>query len=631
MQSRFFLLPALASLSFSAAAQVIEPAAGEDTAPAGDFLQTTAVEASPQDPNAPAATVEPPSQGGEAEDSRIADAGEATQVAGEAPARDSQAPIEDTDAGSGEPIPVAEIPVDSTDESDTIPVAAATDAAVEDTTEPAAAEAASPTAAEPEPSAEPAMTMADVIALLQAQQKQIDQQKTLLDSQAQQIATLTRELDTLRAPAPTVTLKEEIVAKADTDSLPIDTQAPETEVQEVAEVTATEQANEEAKAAKEETKAVARAQTDDPTRALLEDFVGAWRLPGTSAALAIGGFVKANFVWNWDPLEISDRFIVGSIPVGVSGGVEEETSMTANQSRINFDLREPTEFGLLRAFIEGDFAEEGDTFRLRHAFGQWKAMTAGKTWSAFVDTQASPEEVDFEGLNGRINVRQSQVRLAPKLGEQYEFQLSMEDPNPQVSNGSGVTRAPDIVMTGRFEPYDKLHTKIAMLVRQIRAQPDSSIGGGVEKQWAWGLSVSGRYSMPYWDDRDSLLFQLNGGDGIGRYVNDLSSVGNFDGIFDRRNGNLELFDIYSGYVSFQHWWGRNQLRSNFTLGFVDVNNPGFVDPNAYKSTIRASSNLFWSPTPRIDIGGEYLWGKRENENGNNADATQLQLAVRYRF
>ena len=95
--------------------------------------------------------------------------------------------------------------------------------------------------------------------------------------------------------------------------------------------------------------------------------------------------------------------------------------------------------------------------------------------------------------------------------------------------------------------------------------------------------------------------------------------------------DLELFDVHSGYISAQHWWPIETLRSNFTLGFVEVDNPDFVEGDAYKRTLRFSSNLFWSPTPRIDVGGEYLWGNRQNEDGENNSATQVQLAVRYRF
>ncbi|MEE4146203.1 MAG: DcaP family trimeric outer membrane transporter [Halieaceae bacterium] len=482
--------------------------------------------------------------------------------------------------------------------------------------------------------------MSQVIALLQQQQKELAEQRKLLEAQALQISNLENELVVLRAPAAPVSAVavvasgEPPVVTADTPTaeprpaIPADTeqQLVAVEVQDQPPSTQQQQAD--------LGKSVAKAQVDDPTRVLLSDFVGGWRLPGTDAALRIGGFVKTAVVYNFDPLEIADRFIVGSIPVGQNNAstAEAESSITASQSRLNFDLREPTDVGILRAFIEGDFAGDGDTFRLRHAFGQWNRVLAGKTWSAFMDTDASPEEVDFEGLNGRINVRQAQVRLMPKRGAEYGLELSLEDPNPEIQNGGGVTRAPDVVVSGRFNPNDRLHMKLSVLGRQIRGQADPGFGAGVSKQYAWGVSASGRFVTPYFDERDSLVFQLSQGDGIGRYVNDLASVGNFDGIFDPVDGDLQLFDVLAGYTSWQHWWGgERNFRSNFTFGFVDVNNPGFVAADAYKRTYRFATNLLWSPTRRIDLGVEYLWGQRQNENGEEGDATQLQLMSRYRF
>jgi DcaP outer membrane protein len=471
----------------------------------------------------------------------------------------------------------------------------------------------------------PTMDMSEVIALLRQQQQDLAQQRKLLQHQSQQIAGLKRELDVLRAPSPQSMTREAIASsETPTQALPPQTMEKDSEP---------EKPKTQAQLQTAADNSVAKAQTDDPTRDMLSDFKGAWRLPGTSAALAIGGYVKTSMVYNFDPLDIKDRFIVGSIPVSQTNSTTEaQSSLTASQSRLNFDLREPTNVGLLRAFIEGDFAGDGDTFRLRHAFGQWNRVLAGKTWSAFVDTEASPEEVDFEGLNGRVNVRQTQVRFMPRLGKDYEFQFSLEDPNPQIQNGTGVSRAPDVVASGRFQPHSRLHVKLGLIGRQIRAQQAATEGSGVEKKYAYGVTLSGRFETPLFNKRDSLLFQLNGGNGIGRYVNDLSSVGSYDGIFNPNNGKLELFDITAGYVSLQHWWGGTRnLRSNFIVGVVNVDNPGFVDGEAYKRTLRASTNLFWTPTPRIDIGAEYLWGNRKNENGQNADATQIQLAARYRF
>ncbi len=469
------------------------------------------------------------------------------------------------------------------------------------------------------------MDMSAVIALLRQQQQELAAQRQLLESQSQKIATLTRELDGLRK-QPAAANRPEL---ASTPAAPATAPAPAPEPEPVLAV-APQAPKSTEQIATEAGKSVAKAQSDDPSRDMLKDFTGAWRLPGTGAALAIGGFVKTDVVYNFDPLQIADRFIVGSIPVGVGEptGDEAQSSITANQSRLNFDLREPTDFGIMRAFIEGDFTGNGDTFRLRHAFGQWRRMLAGKTWSTFVDPEASPEEIDFEGLNARINVRQSQIRLMPKFGEKYELQFAVEDPNPEVQNGTGVNRAPDVVLAGRFEPNKRLHMKLALLARQIRAQSDT---GGITDQFGWGTSLSGRFNTPRFDDRDKMLFQLNYGNGIGRYVNDLSSIGNYDGIFDPATGDLQLFHVITGYASWQHWWGVEHLRSNFTFGVVDVDNPGFLVGDAYQSTLRASSNLLWSPIPRIDIGGEYLWGSRQNEDGESGDATQLQFAVKYRF
>ena len=463
------------------------------------------------------------------------------------------------------------------------------------------------------------MDMSEVIALLQQQQKDLAEQRKLLEAQAQQINGLQQELDVLRTPAP-----ETSVPTIATLDVPAQTGPPQpVEQGPPAPLTKQEQ-----KTAAGES--VAKAQTDDPTRDLLADFTGAWRLPGTNAALAIGGYVKATIVNNFDALDIKDRFIVGAIPVDDTDteNNKAQSSITASQSRLNFDLREPTDVGMLRAFIEGDFAGDGETFRMRHAFGQWNRILAGKTWSAFVDTEASPEEVDFEGLNGRISVRQSQVRIIPSLGESYELLVSLEDPNPQVQNGQGITRTPDIIASARFHPHERLHMKLALIARQIRGQLER---GSAEQELGGGATVSGRITTPLLDERDSVLFQLNAGNGIGRYVNDLASVGSFDGIFNLETGELELFEIVAGYVSYQHWWGRNNMRSNFTFGVVEVDNPDFVSGDAYKRTLRFSSNLMWSPTPRIDLGTEYLWGNRKNENGDNNDATQIQVMARYRF
>ena len=88
------------------------------------------------------------------------------------------------------------------------------------------------------------------------------------------------------------------------------------------------------------------------------EFPGSMRIPGSDAALRIGGLVRMLSVNSFDPIGTEDRFVTSSIPVEGSEAARkgDRTTYTAAPSRFNLDLRTPTGVGAMRAFIEGDFA-----------------------------------------------------------------------------------------------------------------------------------------------------------------------------------------------------------------------------------------------------------------------------------
>jgi hypothetical protein len=53
--------------------------------------------------------------------------------------------------------------------------------------------------------------------------------------------------------------------------------------------------------------------------------------------------------------------------------------------------------------------------------------------------------------------------------------------------------------------------------------------------------------------------------------------------------------------------------------------------DAYRRTNRYSVNLVFSPIERIDVGIEYIYGSRENKNGNRGDSDQFQTVSIFRF
>lgn len=386
---------------------------------------------------------------------------------------------------------------------------------------------------------------------------------------------------------------------------------------------------------------------EDPLAAIADDsFPGSWRLPGGNARVRIGGYAKMNIVSSFDPLVSRDRFIVGSIPPEgvVIDGSAAEFALSARQSRVNLDLRDDTDLGAVRAFVEGDFAGDGDTFRLRHAYGQFKQMLAGQTWSTFMDLQSTPEELDFEGINGRINARQPQIRFFPKIAKKLNMKIALEDPRPDVSGGTGISEWPDLVigvdrsafgLLGFLDRMEGWSARAAFIARQLEATPFD--GSDKEKTAGWGFTASGGIPMSWWTEKDRFFWQFTYGEGIGRYINDLGTLGGYDAIFSP-NGKLKTLPVFAGYLSYQHWWAP-RWRSNTTFSWVNVDtfdfqsSPAYIEQfgDPYERTLRASLNLLFNPIRRMEIGAELLWGERRNANDTKGDAAQVQFSVRYLY
>jgi hypothetical protein len=467
-------------------------------------------------------------------------------------------------------------------------------------------------------------------ALLEEQRRQIQSQQARIERQQEELASQTTLLQGMQTRIDQLAMEQEKLPELTPDEVEL---------------------REELASLQQQLSAI----PEDPVAALGEEgFPGSLRIPGTSAAMKIGGFVKGTLVKSFDPLATTDRFIVGTIPVAAAEpGVEEETSLTANQSRLNLEMRDKTGVGELRGFIEADFAASGDTFRLRHAYGQYRSLLTGKTWSTFFDPLAGPEEIDFEGINGRTILRQTQIRFFPRIGRDWDLQVALEDPQSEVSeidlSGSpdpddpgynpsygqqqiadGVSEWPDLVASIRRTWFGRWHLKTAFVAHQVRAQYSQEPDLPTKNELGLGFSASGAFKAPWFDERDNIKFQAIVGDGIGHYVNDPSSVGGQDGVFTPDGSKIKTLPIVAGFAAYQHWW-TDTLRSNFIVSGVQLDNEDFQPFDAYKRTIRASGNLFWSPTPRVDVAAEFIWGQRTNKNGDEGDASQIQFATTYRF
>ena len=189
-------------------------------------------------------------------------------------------------------------------------------------------------------------------------------------------------------------------------------------------------------------------------------------------------------------------------------------------------------------------------------------------------------------------------------------------------------------------PLGGWNYRVGLVLRDLKAIENSTDEfAPVKSTTGWGITTSGRQPVTGWGENDYVLWQLTYGEGIGHYINDLSSVGGGDAVFDPA-GKLRALPVFSGYASYMHRWPMKWrflknwpgvMRSSFTFSWVDVSNYEFQEDDAYDKTLRASVNLIYNPTQNIQGGLEFLWGKRDNKDGSQGTATQLQFAMRYIF
>ena len=85
----------------------------------------------------------------------------------------------------------------------------------------------------------------------------------------------------------------------------------------------------------------------------------------------------------------------------------------------------------------------------------------------------------------------------------------------------------------------------------------------------WGITTGGRQPVSRWGEEDYILWQLTYGEGIGHYINDLSSVGGGDAVFDPE-GKLRALPVFSGYGSYMHRWPMTWRFSENMAGHIAV-------------------------------------------------------------
>jgi hypothetical protein len=364
------------------------------------------------------------------------------------------------------------------------------------------------------------------------------------------------------------------------------------------------------------------------------------------ARVEIYGFVQLDAIYdfnrmdpNWAatlrPSKIPVNCTVAPLDPGC--GQDGETTFSVRQTRLGFNGFVPTELGELKTKLEFDFFGVGvdagqTTIRLRHAYGELGEFLAGQTNSLFMDGDVFPNTIDYWGPTGMIFFRNMQVRWTFLKKDGMKAAVALESPGSAID--AGQTNVIDIGGVNSWNKYPDLtgqfrmdggwgHAQAAGILRWLGY--DSPTGTVSGNEMGWGINLSGAIHTV---GKDNLLLQLAYGHGIANYFND---GGNDLAPKTPTGGGAEALPILGALVYYDHYWN-NKWSSSIGYSLTSQDNSAGQDPTtAYKQGQYASVNLLHYPAKNVMVGGELLWGERENMNGNSAADNRVQFSAKFNF
>jgi len=366
-------------------------------------------------------------------------------------------------------------------------------------------------------------------------------------------------------------------------------------------------------------------------------FPNSWPLFGTKARMAIGGYVKLDYIQDFDGAYDRFQYEIQNVPVAGDGRPVQSgyMNMHARESRFNFDIRSISEVGRpYRIFIEMDFynLDRGafnQTPRLRHAYGVMGRLLVGRTWGTQSDLFAVPTTIDFSAGDALTGTRRAQVRWEDKLGSKFMYAIGLEMLEyPGVDGRDTIGQASQQLplLAGRITKKTASGGRLMLgaSLFQLRwdglgAMPNATAPG-------WGFSFSGR---EYFGTKKHFFNWLTSyGQGWGSQI--VATVGTQSSAIVTPQGTLETMPALNlgGGFGFRL---SNTLLANLNSSYYAIDPSQYKEGYDMKSGVSGHVNLIWSPIKSLNTGVEYMIAQRTNVNDTQGTGRRLQLMIKFIF
>lgn len=355
--------------------------------------------------------------------------------------------------------------------------------------------------------------------------------------------------------------------------------------------------------------------------------------------MGIGANIKAVAVEDaGNVISNPNFFTTSAIPMNPAPGNGGQFKFSAQQSNVYLNVVAlPGTKNQVGAYVSIDFLGDGYGPQVQNAYLKWRDLQAGYNLSMFADASAMPATIDYEGPNAESTVTLGEVSWQPSFGKDngWTAGIALDMPQYSYTNASGTStvsqRLPDIPFyIQRNWAGGKGWIRFAGMVRNLYYR-DNIAGKNVDKV-GWGVRTSGTTPIV---GGLSASWQALYGKGIASYIQDLNGLG-MDLMPDASNpGRLDAVKAWSGFASLQYQFSP-AVFCTATYSHVRAYAEPYADSSTpwsagYKYGQYVVGNVFWNVNKIVQLGAEYLWGRRVDYSNRQAHDNRIEAMVQVSF
>ena len=304
------------------------------------------------------------------------------------------------------------------------------------------------------------------------------------------------------------------------------------------------------------------------------------------------------------------------------GKTKDKLRATAKTTRLGLDFNTNVAGdNKLGGKVEVDFAgsttDSNGALRIRHAYLTYNNWLFGQTTSNFLSNHA-PEMIDFAtNVGGGTAARIPQVRYGFNLAPATKLFISAEEGD---SSGKNIKYSvPNLTakLTQGFAD-GKGSVSARALVENYKSADDSDT--------AWGLAAGVNYQVM---DPLKISADVSYVDGNSNYLYGSNSAY----VVNTSNGKIAQNEAFGVQVGGTYKFNE-KLRSTLAYGALfadDSTDYATLNSTANEEVYQAWINFIYSPVKPLDLGVEYINGKRDTFAGNSYKDNRVGLMAKYSF